>query len=83
MLSVLFLFTDSDYLPLVSSNSSYNTKYTLYFQVYSGYRFVAAAHEQKKHIAIVNIGKTRADNLASIKISGKCSNILKNIQINC
>ena len=53
----------------------------IFFQVYSGYRFVSAAHDQKKQIAIVNIGKTRADNLASIKISGKCSNILKSIQL--
>lgn len=50
-------------------------------EVYSGYRFVNAAHEQKKPIAIVNIGKTRADKLSTIKISAKCSDILDNIQL--
>lgn len=48
-------------------------------EVYSGYRFVNAAHEQKKPIAIVSIGPTRADKLANIKINTKCSEILSHI----
>lgn len=48
-------------------------------EVYSGYRFVNAAHEQKKPIAIVSIGPTRADKLADIKINTKCSEILDHI----
>lgn len=36
--------------------------------VYSGYRFVRAAHEAGLPIAIVNRGRTRADDLASLKI---------------
>ena len=35
-----------------------------------------AASEQKKPIAIVNIGETRADKLASLKINVKCGDII-------
>lgn len=37
--------------------------------VYSGYRFVVAAHDAGLPIAIVNRGRTRADDLAELKIS--------------
>jgi len=50
-------------------------------QVYSGYRFVLRAHELKKQIGIVNIGKTRGDKLAHLKLNGKCSEILSKICI--
>ncbi|XP_033748111.1 NAD-dependent protein lipoamidase sirtuin-4, mitochondrial-like [Pecten maximus] len=49
-------------------------------EVYSGYRFVNAAHTQKKPIAIVNIGATRADNLASLKITARCSDVLRRLE---
>ncbi|XP_060074631.1 NAD-dependent protein lipoamidase sirtuin-4, mitochondrial-like [Ylistrum balloti] len=49
-------------------------------EVYSGFRFVNAASTQKKPIAIVNIGPTRADKLASLKISAKCSDVLQQIE---
>jgi NAD-dependent SIR2 family protein deacetylase len=44
--------------------------------VWSGYRFVKRAAERGMPIAIVNIGPTRADELATLKIEGKCSEIL-------
>lgn len=49
-------------------------------QVYSGYRFLLAARDRKIPIAIVNIGPTRADHLAQIKVSGRCGEILSLIQ---
>jgi len=45
-------------------------------QVYSGYRFIVRANELGKPCAIINIGKTRADKLVSVKLSGKASDIL-------
>ncbi|XP_033628206.1 NAD-dependent protein lipoamidase sirtuin-4, mitochondrial-like [Asterias rubens] len=50
-------------------------------EVYSGYRFALAAKEQKKPIAIVNIGPTRADKLATLKINARLGSILPYIQI--
>lgn len=40
--------------------------------VWSGFRFAKRAHERGLPIAIVNIGPTRADELATIKIEEKC-----------
>uniref|UniRef100_A0A914YGT8 NAD-dependent protein deacylase n=1 Tax=Panagrolaimus superbus TaxID=310955 RepID=A0A914YGT8_9BILA len=45
--------------------------------VMSGYRFVYQAFLRKIPIMIVNIGPTRGDDLASIKVSAKCSDIIK------
>ena len=45
--------------------------------VYSGYRFARRAAELGKPIAIVNKGKTRADELAHLKIDDDCSTILE------
>ena len=39
--------------------------------VYSGYRFVRSAHEAGLPIAIVNRGRTRADDLATLKIDAE------------
>ncbi|XP_046556816.1 NAD-dependent protein lipoamidase sirtuin-4, mitochondrial-like [Haliotis rubra] len=50
-------------------------------EVYSGYRFVNKAHSLRKPVAIVNIGRTRADNLAQLKISAKSGDILPKIQV--
>ncbi|TKR34235.1 NAD-dependent protein deacetylase [Luteimonas gilva] len=44
--------------------------------VYSGYRFVRAAHEAGLPIAIVNRGRTRADDLASLKIDAEAGTAL-------
>ncbi len=40
--------------------------------VWSGFRFVKRASERGLPIAIVNIGPTRADDLATLKIEAKC-----------
>uniref|UniRef100_UPI00398EA2A5 NAD-dependent protein lipoamidase sirtuin-4, mitochondrial isoform X1 n=2 Tax=Pristiophorus japonicus TaxID=55135 RepID=UPI00398EA2A5 len=45
-------------------------------QVYSGYRFIIAAYEKKLPTALVNIGITRADTLATLKISARCGEVL-------
>ena len=44
--------------------------------VWSGFRFAKRASERNIPIAIVNIGPTRADNLASLKVEGNCGEIL-------
>ncbi|XP_071349942.1 NAD-dependent protein lipoamidase sirtuin-4, mitochondrial isoform X1 [Trachinotus anak] len=45
-------------------------------QVYSGYRFLLAASDRKMPVAILNIGPTRADHLAELKVSGRCGEVL-------
>lgn len=47
--------------------------------VFSAYRIVLQALEWKKDIAIVNIGKTRADDKVNLKISARCGDILPKI----
>jgi NAD-dependent SIR2 family protein deacetylase len=44
--------------------------------VWSGFRFVKRAHERGLPIAIVNIGPTRGDDLASLKIEAECGDAL-------
>ena len=46
--------------------------------VYSGYRFVRSAHESGLPIAIVNRGRTRADDLATLKIDAEAGATLAN-----
>lgn len=41
--------------------------------VYSGYRFVHAAAQSGKPIAAINLGRTRADSLLSLKVTDSCS----------
>lgn len=41
--------------------------------VYSGYRFVQAAAQAGKPIAAVNIGRTRADEILTLKVSEPCA----------
>ncbi|KAM9758522.1 NAD-dependent protein lipoamidase sirtuin-4, mitochondrial [Menidia menidia] len=50
-------------------------------QVYSGYRFLLAASDRKLPVAILNIGPTRADHLAQLKVSGRCGEVLSAIQL--
>lgn len=45
--------------------------------VFSGFRFVRLAAECGKPIAILNRGKTRADEFASHRFSGDCSSLLE------
>lgn len=44
--------------------------------VWSGYRFARRAAERGIPIAIVNIGPTRADALATVKVEAKCGDVL-------
>ena len=41
--------------------------------VYSGYRFVQAAAQSGKPVAAVNLGRTRADELLTLKVSEPCA----------
>ena len=47
--------------------------------VFSGYRFCLAAAEMGKPVALVNRGKTRADDLAQVKVEGDCGDILHDL----
>jgi len=44
--------------------------------VWSGFRFVKRAAERGIPIAIVNVGPTRGDDLATLKIEEKCGEAL-------
>jgi NAD-dependent SIR2 family protein deacetylase len=44
--------------------------------VYSGYRFAHAAAQAGKPIAAVNLGRTRADDLLTLKVSERCADAL-------
>lgn len=48
-------------------------------EVYSGYRIACSAEKIGIPIAILNIGKTRADSLAQLKISARCGEVLTKI----
>lgn len=47
-----------------------------YVQVYSGYRFLLAASDRRLPVAILNIGPTRADHLAELKVTARCGEVL-------
>lgn len=47
--------------------------------VFSGYRFCLAAAEMGKKVALVNRGKTRADDLAHLKVEGDCGDVLQDL----
>jgi len=49
--------------------------------VNSGFRFARAADKESKPIVIVNIGPTRADNLASVKIEANTSKALERLLV--
>ena len=44
--------------------------------VFSGFRFARRAAELEKPIAIVNQGRTRADDIASVKVDDECGRAL-------
>ena len=44
--------------------------------VYSGYRFARAAAEAGKPLAAINLGRTRADELLSLKVAAPCGGTL-------
>lgn len=49
-------------------------------QVYSAYRFLLAANERQIPVAILNIGPTRADHIAEMRVSARCGQVLPTIQ---
>ena len=64
------LVSDSDSIIVIGSS----------LQVYSGYRLLLQAHEEGKRIAILNIGPTRADHLAELRINTRAGDILSKVQ---
>ncbi|XP_007440172.1 NAD-dependent protein lipoamidase sirtuin-4, mitochondrial [Python bivittatus] len=48
-------------------------------QVFSAYKFALAARDRKLPIAIINIGPTRADSLASLKLNSRCGALLPSV----
>ena len=60
------LLEDGDALLVVGSSLA----------VYSGYRFVARAAERRGPIAIVNLGDTRADRLATARLEARAGDVL-------
>ena len=44
--------------------------------VYSGYRFARAAADAGKPIAAINLGRTRADDLLTLKVEARCADAL-------
>jgi len=48
--------------------------------VYSGYRFALKAKEVGIPLVILNIGETRADHLADVKVDGICSQALRQVE---
>ena len=45
--------------------------------LFSGFRFARHAADQSKPIAIVNRGRTRADDLATLKVEADCGDVLQ------
>ena len=60
------LFAEAEALLVVGSSLT----------VYSGFRFVRRAQEQALPVAVVNIGPTRADDIATTKVSASVGAIL-------
>jgi len=48
-------------------------------QTFSSYRFVNAAKKDNKPVAIINIGPTRGDIHADLRIDGNCGEVLENV----
>jgi NAD-dependent SIR2 family protein deacetylase len=47
--------------------------------VYSGYRFVRAAREGRRPVALVNLGRTRADGDGCLKLERDCAALLAEV----
>jgi NAD-dependent SIR2 family protein deacetylase len=50
--------------------------------VYSGYRFAEAAASAGKPVAAINLGRTRADHLLTLKITTPCGEVLEGLASN-
>ncbi len=48
-------------------------------EVFSGYRIVLQAKEEGKKVAIINIGPTRADKLADVKVTSRAGLVLNKV----
>lgn len=48
---------------------------------YSGFRIPLRCKELRKPLAIINIGQTRADNMANIKIERRCGELLSKLEL--
>ncbi len=51
--------------------------------VWSGFRFARRAHDRGIPIAIVNIGPTRADDIADLKVERECGEVLAETVVRC
>jgi NAD-dependent SIR2 family protein deacetylase len=51
--------------------------------VFSGYRFARRAAESGKPLAILNRGRTRADDIATLKIDANCEDVLARVSDAC
>jgi len=51
--------------------------------VFSGYRFARRAADSGKPLAIVNRGRTRADDIATLKIDADCEDVLARVSNAC
>lgn len=51
--------------------------------VFSGYRFAKRAAESGKPVGILNRGRTRADNIAALKIDANCEDVLAHVSTRC
>jgi NAD-dependent SIR2 family protein deacetylase len=49
--------------------------------VFSGFRFVEKAAREHKPIAIVNMGKTRGDDAAAVRIEGRLGEVLPSLLV--
>ncbi|XP_058817911.1 NAD-dependent protein deacylase Sirt4 [Topomyia yanbarensis] len=67
--SVIRMILDSDGVLVLGSSLT----------VFSGYRIILQAKELGMPVAIVNIGETRGDSLADLKISARCGELLQNL----
>lgn len=60
------MYEEADFLLVVGSS----------LVVFSGYRFVARAVKERRSVAIVNVGPTRADAQATVKVEGRVEIVL-------
>ncbi len=63
------LVSDCDVLLVIGSS----------LDVYSGYRIVLQAKEEGKKVALINIGPTRADKVADVKVSSRAGAVLPKV----
>jgi len=66
----------ADLAPLKHSFSSFDWCSNLYREYASGFRFVRAAAKANRPVVIVNLGATRGDALATIRIDGRTGTVL-------